>query len=273
MQVEGMIHIGLRVRVGEFVNPSGEFKPSSVVLKNFSYQIVTSEQDDFVNTRGKVNFAELNISDHRYGPLRLDVSANHLHGPTLVKLDKAISAIPFEGVDPAVLRKQYVDTIKKNAVPLLENNPKLLINEFYLKMPTGEAKLQGSLGINGLTPADLNDITLLAKRIEAEAKLSLPRQTLEDLVLTQARNLFTVDHTAEEQPNMKEVEDLARSLLDSQLSQWKNDGYLVEDKGQISTDLSYNAQGLTIHQKKVPLPWQDEPADASAPAAETKVKN
>ncbi|MBM2884848.1 YdgA family protein [Chromobacterium phragmitis] len=273
IKLNELIYLMTRVRVGEFVNPSGEFKPSSVVLKNFSYQIVTSEQDDFVNTRGKVNFAELNISDHRYGPLRLDVSANHLHGPTLVKLDKAISAIPFEGVDPAVLRKQYVDTIKKNAVPLLENNPKLLINEFYLKMPTGEAKLQGSLGINGLTPADLNDITLLAKRIEAEAKLSLPRQTLEDLVLTQARNLFTVDHTAEEQPNMKEVEDLARSLLDSQLSQWKNDGYLVEDKGQISTDLSYNAQGLTIHQKKVPLPWQDEPADASAPAAETKVKN
>ncbi|WP_233201152.1 YdgA family protein [Chromobacterium alticapitis] len=271
IKLNELIYLMTRVRVGEFVNPSGEFKPSSVALKNFSYQIVTSEQDDFVNTRGKVNFAELSFNDRRYGPMRLDVSANHLHGPTLVKLDKAIGAIPFEGVDPAVLRKQYIDTIKKNAVPLLENNPKLLINEFYLKMPTGEAKLQGSLGINGLQSADLNDITLLAKRIEAEAKLSLPRQTLEDLVLAQARNLFTVDHTAEDQPNMQEVDDLAKSLLDSQLAQWKNDGYLLEDNGQISTELKYDAHGLTIHQKKVPLPWQEEaePAgDASAPAAE-----
>ncbi|MCD4505812.1 YdgA family protein [Chromobacterium piscinae] len=270
IKLNELIYLMTRIRVGEFVNPSGEFKPSSVVLKNFSYQIVTSEQDEFVNTRGKVNFAELSFNANRYGPLRLDVSANHLHGPTLVKLDKAISEIPFEGVDPAVLRKQYVDTIKKNAIPLLENNPKLLINEFYLKMPAGEAKLQGSLGINGFTPADLNDITQLAKRIEADAKLSLPRQTLEELVLTQARNLFTVDQSAEEQPNMQEVEDLARSLLDSQLTQWKSGGYLVEDNGQISTDLKYDAKGLTIHQQKVPLPWEEseETIDASAPAAE-----
>ncbi|KMN47144.1 hypothetical protein VK93_22235, partial [Chromobacterium violaceum] len=101
-----------------------------------------------------------------------------------------------------------------------------------------------------------------------------PRQTLEDLVLTQARNLFTVDQSAEEQPNMQEVEDLARSLLDSQLSQWKSGGYLVEDNGQISTDLKYDAKGLTIHQQKVPLPWEEsgEPADASAPAAEPAAK-
>ncbi|WP_434633814.1 YdgA family protein [Chromobacterium sp. CV08] len=273
IKLNELIYLMTRVRVGEFVNPSGEFKPSSVVLKNFSYQIVTSEQDDFVNTRGKVNFAELSFNANRYGPLRLDVSANHLHGPTLVKLDKAISQIPFEGVDPMVLRRQYVDTVKKNAIPLLENNPKLLINEFYLKMPSGDVTLQGSLGINGFTPADLSDIALLAKRIEAEAKVSLPRQTLEDLVLTQARNLFTVDHTAEDQPNMQEVDDLAKSLLDSQLAQWKSGGYLVEDNGQISTELNYNAKGLTIHQKKVPLPWEeaDEPmVDASAPAAAAK---
>ncbi|WP_239690836.1 YdgA family protein [Chromobacterium sphagni] len=276
IKLNELIYLMTRVRVGEFVNPSGEFKPSSVVLKNFSYQIVTSEQDDFVNTRGKVNFAELSFNENRYGPMRLDVSANHLHGPTLVKLDRAISQIPFEGVDPAVLRKQYVDTIKKNAIPLLENNPKLLINEFYLKMPSGEATLQGSLGINGFTPADLGDITLLAKRIEAEAKLSLPRQTLEGLVLTQARNLFTVDHTAEDQPNMQEVDDLAKSLLDSQLAQWKSEDYIVEDNGQISTELNYNAKGLTIHKKKVALPWEESeepaPAGASAPLAAPAAK-
>ena len=44
-----------------------------------------------------------------------------------------------------------------------------------------------------------------------DAKLSLPRQTLEDLVIAQARTLFTVDQSAEDQPNMKEVEDLART--------------------------------------------------------------
>jgi uncharacterized protein YdgA (DUF945 family) len=70
-----------------------------VSLKNFRYQIVSSEQDEFINTRGKLDFAEFNYNDQHYGPMRLDVSANHLHGPTLLKLDQAISQIPFEGVD------------------------------------------------------------------------------------------------------------------------------------------------------------------------------
>ncbi|WP_253272374.1 YdgA family protein [Chromobacterium subtsugae] len=269
IKLNELIYLMTRVRVGEFVNPSGEFKPSSVALKNFSYQIVTSEQDDFINSRGKVNFAELSFNANRYGPLRLDVAVNHLHGRTLAQLDKAIGQIPFEGVDPAVLRRQYVDTLKKNIGPLLENSPKVLINEFYLKMPTGEATLQASAGIHGFTSADLNDFTQLAKRFTVEAKASLPRQTLENLVQTQFRNLFTVDHTAEDQPNMQEVDDLAKSLLDSQLAQWKAQDYIVEENGQISTELNYSAQGLTIHKKKVALPWEEseEPTDASAPAA------
>lgn len=272
IKLNELVYLMTRVRVGEFINPSGEFKPSAVTLKDFRYQIVTSEQDDYVNTRGKLNFAEFNFNDHRYGPMCLDISANHLHGPTLVKLDQAIGQIPFEGVDPALLRKQYIDTIKKNGIPLLQNDPKLVINEFYLKMPNGEAKLEGSLGVKGLQPADLNDAAQFIRRFEVDAKLSLPRQTLEDLVIAQARTLFTVDQSAEDQPNMKEVEDLAKNLLDSQLAQWKSEQYLVEDKGQLNTELNYGGGVLTINKKKVALPWEEAevepPRDASQPSAD-----
>ncbi|WP_293764387.1 YdgA family protein [uncultured Aquitalea sp.] len=268
IKLNELVYLMTRMRVGEFINPSGEFKPSSVTLKNFRYQIVSSEQDEFVNTRGKLDFAEFNYNDKHYGPMRLDISANHLHGPTLLKLDQAISQIPFEGVDPAVLRKQYVDTIKKNGIPLLTNNPKLVINDFYLKMPSGEAILTGSLGLNGLQEADLSNSVAFLKRFEVDAKLSLPRQTLEDLVIAQARTLFMVDQTAEVQPNMTEVEDLARSLLDSQLAQWEQEKFITQDKGQLSTQLHFKQGALSINNKKVGLPWEETedpaPADASA---------
>lgn len=271
IKLNELLYLMTRVRVGEFINPSGEFKPSAVSLKALRYQIVTSEQDEFINTRGKVDFSQFNYNDSHYGPMRLDISANHLHGPTLIKLDQAISKIPFEGVDPAVLRKQYIDAIKKNGIPLLENNPKLMVNEFYLKMPTGEAKLEGSVELHGLKEADLKDPITFIKRFEAAAKVSLPRQTLENLVIAQARNLFTVDQSAEEQPNMAEVEDLARSLLDSQLAQWTAQQYIQQANGQVSTQLDYKGGLLTINHKKVPLPWEvsDEPAPASAPVAQT----
>lgn len=57
------------------------------------------------------------LNQKRYGPMRLDVSANHLHGPTLVSLDKALSAIPVEGVELAQLREQYLETVSAKGCP------------------------------------------------------------------------------------------------------------------------------------------------------------
>ncbi len=273
IKLNELLYVLTRVRVGEFINPSGEFKPSNVVLKNFTYQIVTSEQDEFVNSRGKVGFETFTLNDQTYGPMRLDVSANHLHGPTLTRLDSELGRIPFEGVEPAELRKQYIGTIKTYGIPLLENNPRLLINEFYLHMPSGDANLEGSLTLNGFKENDLKDPLQFIRRFEADAKFSLPRQTLENMVVAQARNLFTVDESAEDQPNLKEIDNLARNLLDSQLTQWIEQGFLSQDKGQLSSTVNFRGGVLTIHDKKVSLPWEDTPeevVDASAPAAKAK---
>ena len=266
IKLNDLVYLLTRMHVGEFINPSGEFRPSNVTLKGLHYQIVTSEDDQFIDSRGRLGFDTFSYNSQVYGPLRLDVSANHLHGPSLMKLDQALSNIPVEGVDPVTLRKQYISTIKTYGIPLLENNPKLLINDFYLHMPTGDASVKGVLALNGFKEADLKDPLVVLKRFNASATLSLPRQTLENLVVTQARNLFTVDQSAEDQPNLKEIDDLAKSLLDSQLTQWEQQGYLLEDKGQISTDLDYQGGILRIHKKRVPLPWETSD-DPEGPAA------
>lgn len=267
IKLNELVYLLTRVRVGEFINPSGEFKPSNVRLKGLRYQIVTSEQEEFINSRGKLTFSLFSYNDHHYGPMRLDVSANHLHGPTLIRLDQEIGKIPFEGVEPGELRKQYINTIKTFAIPLLENNPRLLIHEFFLMMPSGIAKLTGTLALNGFKETDLKHPLTFLKRVNAEAKVKLPRQTLEDLVVTQVRNLFTVDETAEDQPNLREVDNLAKQLLDSQLAQWVSEGFIQQEQGQLSTELAFKDGVLTISKKRVSLPWEedDEPPLPSKP--------
>jgi len=274
IKLNDLVYLLTRIHVGEFINPSGEFKPSNVTLKGLHSQIVTSEQDQFVNSRGRLNFDSFSYNDQVYGPLRLDISANHLDGASLAQLDQAISKIPFEGVDPATLRKEYISTIKKYGIPLLENNPRLMINDFYLRMPNGEATLRGELALNGFKESDLKDPLLVLKRFQANAQIKLPRQTLENLVVTQARNLFTVDQSAEDQPNLKEIDDLAKSLLDSQLTQWADQGFIHEDKGELSTTLDYKNGELRISDKRVPLPWEerDDPSGPDTPAATPAVK-
>lgn len=268
IKLNELIHLVSRVRVGEFINPSGEFRPSKVELKNLKYQIVTSEQEEFVNTRGKLDFDTFSYNDSVYGPLKLDIAANHLHGPTLVKLDQALTRLPFEVKDPAQLRKRYVETITKEGLPLLMQDPKIQINTFSLKMPTGMAKLDGQLALQGLQESDMKAPVEFIKRFIANLNIELPRQTLENLVVSQARNLFTVDASAEEQPNLEEIDNLAKGLLDAQLSEWENQKMLVHDHGQLRTSIDFKQGQLRVNKVHVPLPWEETeaapPADASA---------
>lgn len=275
IKLNDLVYLLTRMRVGDFINPSGEFRPSSVGLKGLHYQIVTSEENDFINSRGRLGFDTFSYNNQVYGPMRLDVSANHLHGPTLIRLDHALGQISIEGVDPATLRKRYIDTIKQYGMPLLENDPKLLINDFSLRMPTGVAHLKGELALNGFKAADMKDPLQVLRRFTVHTRLSLPRQTLENLVITQARNLFTVDQSAEDQPNLNEIDDLAKNLLDSQLADWADQGYLLINNGQIDTDADYVNGHLTIRKKPVALPWQEKddasaPEDSEAPAPQAK---
>lgn len=271
LKLNELVYLMTRVRVGEFINPSGELKLQNVNLRNLHYQIVTSEQDQFVNSRGQLTFDKFTFNDLIYGPMKLDVTASHLHGPTLVKLSDELGKLPIEGVDPAVLRKNYIDTVLKYGTPLLTNDPKFTVNEFTLKMPNGIAKVDGQIGLIGLKPDDLNSGKAFIEHVDASANIDLPRKTLEDLVVAQARNLFMVDASAEEQPDVAEIDNMARQLLGQQLQVLNEQGYIKETNGQIQTSLVLKNSQLTVNKKPVTLPWdeEDEDMDASAPVGES----
>lgn len=269
IKLNELVYIMTRVRIGEFINPSGELKLSNVTLNNLHYQIVTSEQNEFVNSRGQLTFDKFVFNDLIYGPMKLDVTAAHLHGPTLVKLGDELGKLPVEGVDPTVLRKNYIDTVLKYGTPLLTNDPKFTINEFSLKMPNGIAKVDGQIGLIGLKPADLNNAAAFIKHVDAHANINLPRKTLEDLVVAQARNLFMVDASAEEQPDVAEIDNMARQLLGDQLRILSEQGYIRDDGKQIQTAIALKDSAFTVNKKPVTLPWDEEDEiDASAPADE-----
>ena len=270
IRLNELVYLLTRIRVGEFINPSGEIKPSKAELKKLRYRVNTEEDGEFVNTRGRFDFASLMINKTTVGPLELDVSANHLHGPTLVKLDKALSAIPFEGKDPAELRRTYVDTVLREGAPLLKQDPIVKVNTLKLQLPDGVVDVSGQVALKAVQDADLHKALDFLTKVHADAKLSLPRQTLEDVVVAQARNLFMVDERAENPPSVQEIDDLAKSLFSSQLLQWREQGYVVIRGGQIDTALTWDGQQLTVNKQPISLPWQEpepepEPDTSSAP--------
>ena len=150
--------------------------------------------------------------------MRLDLSVNHLHGPSLLKLEQAFSDIQVEGVEPDKLRQQYIDAVVREGGPILENNPRLAINDFSLKLPSGEV-VTGNVALNGYQRVSLNDSRVFLSKLTANAKLSVPRHPAR-LVVAQARNLFTVDASAENPPSLQEIDELAKPVC-------QPGGYLV----------------------------------------------
>ena len=264
IKLNELISLLTRIRIGEFINPAGEIKPSQADLVNLKYQIVSSEEKEFINARAKFGFEKLEVNHTAYGPMRLDLSVNHLHGPSLLKLEQAFSDIQVEGVEPDKLRQQYIDAVVREGGPILENNPRLAINDFSLKLPSGEVTVTGNVALNGYQKGDLNDSRVFLSKLTANAKLSVPRDTLQGLVVAQARNLFTVDASAENPPSLQEIDELAKNLFASQVDIWSEQGYLQQEGGQLKTSAEWKNGKLTINNRPVNLP---DPAAVEAAAA------
>lgn len=264
IKLNELISLLTRIHIGEFINPAGEIKPSQADLVNLKYQIVSSEEKEFINARAKFGFEKLEVNHTAYGPMRLDLSVNHLHGPSLLKLEQAFSDIQVEGVEPDKLRQQYIDAVVREGGPILENNPRLAINDFSLKLPSGEVTVTGNVALNGYQKGDLNDSRVFLSKLTANAKLSVPRDTLQGLVVAQARNLFTVDASAENPPSLQEIDELAKNLFASQVDIWSEQGYLQQEGGQLKTSAEWKNGKLTINNRPVNLP---DPAAVEAAAA------
>ena len=265
IKLNQLISLLTRIRIGEFINPAGEIKPSQADLVDLKYQIVSSEEKQFINTRARFSFAKLEVNRVPYGPMRLDLSANHLHGPSLLKLEQAFADIQVEGVEPAKLRQQYLDAITQQGGPILENDPRLVINDFSLKLPAGEITLTGNLALNGYKKGDLDNPRVFVNKLDAQAKLAMPRATLQDLVVAQARNLFMVDASAENPPSVQEIDELAKNLLASQLDVWSEQGYVKLDGGQVLTSAEWKNGQLKVNNHVVNLPPAPETVAASKP--------
>lgn len=257
IRLNELVHLLTRMRVGEFINPSGEIRPSTANLKNLRYQVDTGEEGEFINTRGKLTFDTLSVNGDPVGPLLVDISARHLHGPTLMRLDRALATIPFEGKDPEEVRRQYVDTLIGEGTPLLMRDPELEIHALNLKTSSGEVDVTGKIMLKNLSHADMNSALDFLQKLEAEAKIKLPSRTLESLVVAQARNLFVVDESAEDPPDIGEIDDLARNLYSTQLTEWRERNYLRISEGHILTSLLWKHGRLTIGGQPIVMPWEE----------------
>ncbi|WP_374351996.1 YdgA family protein [Chitinimonas sp.] len=231
-------------------------EPLDVKLDGVAYQVKTSETGDFINSSGDISMKTLAISGKSYGPAKLSVAANHLHGPTLFKLSQAVTKIQREPGNPTEQANKMLDTFRKDGLPLLRNDPALSIKELSVKLPEGEVVLHADLALKGFKDEDLNQPLKLLERLQAHADLKVPKQVIETFALWKARGMIATDTAEGEHPDPAELDNLARNLMESQISKLTEQKLIKVEGDVLSSSADWKQGQLSINNNPVPMPWQ-----------------
>lgn len=253
--------IGLltQIQIGAFINPAGEIAPSKVRLEKLQYRTEVKENGEFVDAVGKLGFEKFNYGTDLYGPLDIQISANHLDGKSLVALKSKFANLAVQNLPSDQMREQMITAAKTEGLPLLQGSPIFKIDTFKLQLPSGLVDIKGQIALNKLDPADLDDFNKLVAKIDANLDVYVPQQLLENLAVAQSRALFGVDESAENQPDMTEVAETAKLLVQGMIGQFQEAGYVSVEGGMVHTRLKLKDNKFLVNDK--PFVMEDDSAD------------
>lgn len=258
------------LQIGAFINPTGSIPPSNIAVHNLAYQSKTDEKDGFVNSNGRFTFEKLNYGKDQYGPLNIDIAAEHLHGQSLNALKQRWQQISTEDLDGDRFREKMLEAVRKEGVGLFTNNPVFKVNQFDLTLPSGHIKVNGSVLFNGLQAADLNDFSSLIQKLKADMKLDVSEKVLESFAISQARGLFATD-TPEDTKAQEDVDETIRLIVAGTVKNLTEEGYLSRADGTVKTELAIENNKVMLNGKPFTIQSDEEmlkdlEADSPAPA-------
>ena len=272
IKINDLINTVTDLQIGAFINPRGTIAPNKISVDNLSYATETSEPEaGYINTSGKFSFAKLNYGDTAYGPLNIDIAANHLNAGSLNALKARWQQIATEKqLSPEEQQKHILAAVRNEGAALFTDNPQLEIRTFSFTTPTGHVNASGKLNFNGLTAADLNDIKPMLAKMQAELNLDVSQNIIEDFAIAQTRGLFAMENPNSVQ-EQKEVDDTIRLLTSESLKTMIQDGYIASENGAIKTQLIVADNKIKLNGKPFQLQANEDvfaglESDASAPA-------
>lgn len=185
-----------------------------------------------VTGHGSINATRLDKLDMR-------ASMRRIHIPSYEKLAAAAMRDSFscDGAHPAVTPQQSMQHMEHDMLALLPYNPEYSLDKLVIVLDGKQGEFSYSLGINGVTPADLKlpPAQLFITKAALRASARVPRTWVERL-LTEARSAAAGG--AAVPAAFGPVYEQARAM-----------GYVSEDADHISTSLQFGNGAMLINGK------------------------
>ncbi len=155
------------------------------------------------------------------------------------------------------IRNDLIAAVKGDASGLFTHDPVLNIKIFRFTLPQGKIDVGGKIMFKGMKKEDLNQLGLMLKKTEANIRMSIPQKMLEDLAVSQAGNIFSVnaEDEAEARASIADINETLRLMVDSTVQSMAREKYLTLDGNQIDTVISLKNNALKLNGKTL----QNEP--------------
>lgn len=272
------------LQIGAFINPTGSIAPSNISVSNLSYTTQTDEKDGFINSQGKFAFDKLQYGNDTYGPLAIDIAAEHLDGKSLAAIKKSWSDIATKQLNDEQMQTEILNAVRTQGAGLFTNNPVFKINQFDFTAPSGYVKSKGQVAFNNVQAGDLNDFAILLQKMNVNMDFDISKTLIEQFAISQARSLFGAPNEQEQidAAAQKDVDDTIRLMVGGMVDSMAGEGYITQNNNAVQTNLSVqnneiklNGKTFTIQSDEellAQIEADDEIAAASGVAAASDVK-
>lgn len=232
------LHLLTGISLAEFLNGIDAIEPNDFSFKKVSYLTSSYEENGYFNASANIAFESLATNNINYGPMSLKLNVNHVLASEFSKLlDKLKDYSNSQVNSTSQAESSYlVPTIKKYFAPILNDTPKLSLEGFSLKVPSGLVKISGMITTHGFQVNDLDNESQFMKNLVIDFNFSVPKPTLSYLFILQMKYLLSAGNAQMDAKSSEAISKVVKILLDNQINTWVKKGYVKENSGKLETN-------------------------------------
>ena len=241
----------------------------SGVVEGIEYGAGAVESGDFIDVSGAFAVARASLAGTAYGPARLAIAMDHLHGPTLATMQTEFEALERSQQPPEQQTQAMTGLIGRFVAELLQHQPALRLTELSLQTPDGDLRLSADLGWPGYAAAEPVTPASLGPATEASAELSISEALARKLGEAGARQNLRVAANPPLPPGPEgeaELATRAQVAVVQQIGTLVEQGLVSREEGRLKVRARFHGGQLELNGRPMPLPGA-APATAPVQAA------
>jgi uncharacterized protein YdgA (DUF945 family) len=223
------LHVGTDTLTIERVNGNSLRSGGDYSLQRISVTGSTKADGEFFDIRADVAADSAKVASLSLKNLMYSASVEHVHGPTLASMVRAIRAAQRQAaLDQTQLQAGMHDAFRQYGGDLLLHDPVIDIRQVSFAMPEGSLQFSAKISAPGLARADLQwpaAIAALRSHAAVTADLRIDNGLLQKFLAMGG----------------------ASPKIASQLALFERQGYLTAGPGTVTTHLDFSGGRLTLN--------------------------